>query len=116
MRAQAVRNAEAQLRHREGTVIDVLFSGAPLLTCDGAAAGFVCVAQDMTERVRLERELKRAKAEAQKRQPGQEQLPGEHEPRDPHADELRHRYGGMALATARDGEQREYLEAVKVSS
>ena len=50
------------------------------------------------------------------RQPGQERVPGQHEPRDPHADERHPRHDRTGLDTDLTREQREYLDTVKASA
>ena len=56
------------------------------LRAAGRVTGFLGVATDITERRQTQTELLQAK-EAAKRRPGPGAIPGEHEPRDPHADE-----------------------------
>ena len=51
-----------------------------------------CVARDMTARKQMESELRTGQRSRRSGQPGQERIPGEHEPRDSHADEWHHRH------------------------
>jgi len=53
-------------RRKDGQSIPVLFSASALPLDDGAAAGFVLLAHDMTERKRAEEELRLAKQEAER--------------------------------------------------
>ncbi len=59
------QGAELCYRARDGREIPVLFSAATLRGKDGAVQGAVWVAQDMTERKRVERELMDAKEAAE---------------------------------------------------
>jgi two-component system, NtrC family, sensor histidine kinase PilS len=52
--------AEISLRRRDGRVIPVGFSCSPLRQADGTAAGLVAIFQDLTERKRVEEQLRRA--------------------------------------------------------
>jgi len=52
--------AEINLQRRDGRVIPVGFSCSPLRQADGAAAGLVAIFQDLTERKRVEEQLRRA--------------------------------------------------------
>ena len=52
--------AEISLRRGDGRVIPVGFSCSPLRQADGAAAGLVAIFQDLTERKRVEEQLRRA--------------------------------------------------------
>ena len=47
-----------------------------------------------------------------RREPGQERVPGNHEPRDPDADERDHRHERPALETDLDDEQQEYASTI----
>ena len=50
--------------------------------------------RDITEEKRVAEALRAAKEERRSGQPGQEHVPGQHEPRDPHAAERHHRHDG----------------------
>jgi len=52
--------AEISLRRRDGRVIPVGFSCSPLRQADDTAAGLVAIFQDLTERKRVEEQLRRA--------------------------------------------------------
>jgi len=52
--------AEISLRRGDGRLIPVGFSCSPLRQADGAAAGLVAIFQDLTERKRVEEQLRRA--------------------------------------------------------
>lgn len=56
-------SGERTLRRLDGTRVAVSFSGAPLGRGDGAGHGLVCVAQDLSERKRLEDRLLRSISE-----------------------------------------------------
>jgi PAS domain S-box-containing protein len=51
-----LRDLRMQWRHRDGRVLDISFSAAPIRE-PGAQGGVVCVAEDVTAQVRLERQL-----------------------------------------------------------
>ncbi len=57
---------ERVYRRKDGQSIPVLFSASALSPDDGAAAGFVLLAHDITERKRAEEELRLAKQEAER--------------------------------------------------
>jgi len=52
--------AEITLQRRDGRLIPVGFSCSPLRQADGTAAGLVAIFQDLTERKRVEEQLRRA--------------------------------------------------------
>ncbi len=52
--------AEISLQRRDGRLIPVGFSCSPLRQADGTAAGLVAIFQDLTERKRVEEQLRRA--------------------------------------------------------
>ena len=52
--------AEINLQRRDGRLIPVGFSCSPLRRADGAAVGLVAIFQDLTERKRIEEQLRRA--------------------------------------------------------
>lgn len=52
--------AEINLQRRDGRLIPVGFSCSPLRQADGTAAGLVAIFQDLTERKRVEEQLRRA--------------------------------------------------------
>ncbi len=47
-------------RRKEGTLVDIVFSGAPLHDAEGGLAGFVFVLQDVTERRAIEAQLRQS--------------------------------------------------------
>jgi PAS domain S-box-containing protein len=51
------RDQRAQWHHRDGRTLDVNFSAAPIRAPDGTFTGAVYVAEDVTERLKLERQL-----------------------------------------------------------
>ena len=54
---ETVRDLHTQWRHRDGRVLDVSFSAAPIRERNGVPAGVVYVAEDITERMKLEHRL-----------------------------------------------------------
>lgn len=56
---EAVSQEERRYRHRDGTTLPVAFSGSVMRDHLGGVMGIVCVAQDISERKRMERELQR---------------------------------------------------------
>ena len=94
MRGEEVRDAEMFIRNaRKPDGVWLSINGRPLRDDTGHLRGGVIVFRDVTERKRAEAELQRAKEAAECGQPGQERVPGQHEPRDSHADERHHRHG-----------------------
>ncbi|MFQ5600102.1 MAG: histidine kinase dimerization/phosphoacceptor domain -containing protein [Candidatus Krumholzibacteriia bacterium] len=55
--------AEKVFRRKDGTSVPVSFSGAALRSAGGPLQGFVCVAQDLTERKGIEERLRRSLSE-----------------------------------------------------
>ena len=55
--------SETELVRRDGSTLQVSISCAELRPRDGSLQGFVCVAQDLTDRKRIEEEVRRALAE-----------------------------------------------------
>lgn len=53
-------NAEITMRHRDGSVIPVAFSGLVLYNPDGSPLCMSCIAHDLTQRQALERQLRTA--------------------------------------------------------
>ena len=68
---------------------------------DGQQAVQIGVVRDITQRKQAEAELQQAKDAAEAASQHQVGVPGEHEPRDPHADERRHRHDRPAARHAR---------------
>ena len=58
--------------------------------------GLVVTYSDITAHKRAEEELAAGARRGRGGEPGEERVPGQHEPRDPHADERRHRHDGPA--------------------
>ena len=54
---ETVRDLHTQWHHRDGRVLDVSFSAAPIHERDGEPGGVVYVAEDITERMKLEHRL-----------------------------------------------------------
>ena len=81
--------------HKEVVLIAV---GEP-----GGRDGHYCFVKDITERKRIEQELAEARDAALEAARLKTRVPGQHEPRDPHADERRHRHD---RAAARDPARR----------
>ena len=106
-----------RLRRRDGSFVWVRINMSVHRDTEGQARHFISVIEDITERRTLERlrndaenELRAAKEAAESGQPGQERVPGEHEPRDPDADERHHRHD-----RARPG-HRPHARAARVSA
>ena len=76
----------------------------------------VIAIQNARPSVLKEARSKRGRAQpAESRQRSQERLPGDDEPRDPHADERGHRHDRAAARHAADDEQREFAETIRDS-
>ncbi len=58
--AGQVTGEERTFRRRDGSSVPVSFAGAALLGDGGAAQGFVCIAQDLTERQSMEEQLRQS--------------------------------------------------------
>ncbi len=109
-------HAERHYRAKDGREIPVLFSAAAIQAEDGSARGFACVAVDITERKRVERELHEAKeaAEAANRAKSQFLANMSHEIRTPMNGVL-----GMTdllLVTELTDRQRRYAQTVHDSA
>ncbi len=51
---------EVRRRRKDGTLVDVVFSGAPLYGADGALRGLIFVLQDVTDRKAIEEQLRQS--------------------------------------------------------
>ena len=82
----------------------------PLYDEAGRIVGTFGISRDITERKQAAEALQRGQGGGRGGQPRQERLPGQHEPRDPHAAERHHRHDrtGAGHATLAP-QQREYL-------
>ncbi len=67
-------------------------SGRPLHDADGTLLGGLVLVRDITERRRADAELRVAKDAAEAAKRAKSEFLAQHEPRDPHADERRHRH------------------------
>lgn len=57
---ESVRNATGRAKRKDGTVIDIEFSMAPLTGPDGGLSAVIAVVDDVSERLRLEEDLRQA--------------------------------------------------------
>jgi PAS domain S-box-containing protein len=112
----AMFNREEESLNSKGNPIAVLTTKVPLFDKDGRVTGIAGVGRDITERLRVEREMQRAKeaAEAASKAKSEFLANMSHEIRTP----LNGVMGmtDLALDTELTGEQRDYLETVKSSS
>ena len=81
----------AYKRPIDGRVVWIHALGHVVKDANGKPTDMYGVTQDITEFKRLETELRLAMQKAERRHQGQERVPGQHEPRDPHAHERHHR-------------------------
>ena len=106
-REGTVRDYPLELRHREGHIMSVLYNASVYRDQSGRVIGVFAAAHDITERL--------AKEAAGGGQPGQGRVPGQRQPRDPHAHERhprhdragpRHRADRRPAAVPDDGQVR----------
>ena len=91
----------------------VLTTKMPLYDEAGPIVGTFGISRDITERKQAAEALRAGQGGGRGGQPRQERLPGQHEPRDPHAAERHHRHDGTGCSTrGSPPEQREYLTVV----
>ena len=84
---------ETKLRGKDGQVIWILETATLLDTREGEQQIVEGTILDITERKQAEAALiEVARRRAEEADRGQERVPGQHEPRDPHADERHHRH------------------------
>ena len=57
MSGETLRNLQMQWAGRDGQSRDVMYAMAPIPEADGTIGGAVCVAEDVTDKIRLERQL-----------------------------------------------------------
>ncbi len=107
---------EASLRHKDGRRIWVIISGAPIYDADGKPSGSVGIHLDITDRKRLEEELREAKDLAEESVRVKESFLANmsHEIRTPMNAIIG--LGNLLDATDLDAEQREFLESIRGSA
>jgi PAS domain S-box-containing protein len=76
----AVNDWPLAMRHADGSVRQMLTNASVYRDANGAVAGVLAAARDVTERNARAAELEAARDAAAAGQPGQEHLPGQHEP------------------------------------
>lgn len=107
---------EVQIKKKNGELIWVLISGAPVMNMDGEVVGSVGIHYDITERKELEQELKAAKLTAEAAQEAEKQFLARmsHEIRTP----LNAIIGMTHLLydTRPNIEQRDYLDGLRTSA
>ena len=105
-----------RLLHRDGTWRHVENVGTNLLD-EPSVRGLVLNTRDVSERTRIEGELERARDAALESARLEVRVPGQHEPRDSHADERRHRHDRAAARTPTlTPEQRDYAETIALAA
>ncbi|MBL8796413.1 MAG: PAS domain S-box protein [Planctomycetia bacterium] len=57
---ETITGVETMRRRKDGSLIDIVYSGAPLYDAQGAVTGILAVVADITERKRLEEQLRHA--------------------------------------------------------
>ena len=106
---------EIKILTKDGTELWVDFTAAPI-EYDGKPA-ILGVGIDITERKEMEARPAAGDGSGRSRQPRQEHVPGQHEPRNPHADERRPGHDRSACSTPiSTREQRQYLETARDSA
>ena len=76
--------AELKMRRKDGSFADTELSATQALT-QGQVVGVQGIIRDVTERKHVQRSLQQAKDAAEAANRAKERVPGQHEPRDPHA-------------------------------
>ena len=115
-RGERIEHIESKCVRKDGSLVDVSLSIFPLTDSHGTVTGAASIARDITQRKRVERELREAKemAESANRMKSEFLAVMSHEIRTPMNGII-----GMtqlALETSLSLEQREYLDMVKESS
>ena len=101
---------ECRIRWPDTTIHWISVQGRVERDSAGGPVRIMGVVTDTTDRKSAEAELRRGQGRRRGREPGEERVPREHEPRDPHADERRHRHDRACCSTpSSTREQREYL-------
>ena len=98
VQVRSFANSERRYRRKDGTSLWVLESVALIEGPDGAPAVIEGTLIDITSIKEAEQAMLLAKEAAERCRPGQERVPRQHEPRNPHADERDHGHDGAAAA------------------
>ena len=112
----AVSDLHAHFVHRDGHFIPVLFSWSSQSDREGRPGHIVCVAKDITERKRVETELKRAKEAAEQATRAKSEFLSSmsHEIRTPMNGIIG--FTGLLERTRLDGTQQEYVRTIGASA
>ena len=100
------RNGMIRLPSAAGSVRTFLVNASPVLGAGAKPGGVLVSLEDITELEKKELELQVRSRRGRSGQPREERVPGQHEPRDPHADERDPRLHRAAAARLGQGRAR----------